>query len=153
MNPNVPVVRFRSEASVVQQNLFLEQTFASLSSAFAIIGLLLACIGLYGTVAYTVAQRTGEIGIRMALGAARETITRMILGETLRVVIGGIAVGVPATLLITRVLRSQLYHLSPYDSATIIAAVIALACISLTAALLPARKASKIDPLTALRHE
>jgi predicted permease len=153
LNANVPVVRFRSEASVVRQNLFLEQTFASLSSAFAIIGLLLACIGLYGTVAYTVAQRTGEIGIRMALGAARETITKMILGETMRIVIGGIAVGIPTTLLVTRLLRSQLYHLSPYDSVTMVVAVFALATITITAALLPARKASKIDPLTALRHE
>ena len=153
LNPNVPVVRFRSEASVVKQNLFLEQTFASLSSAFAAIGLLLACIGLYGTIAYTVAQRTGEIGIRMALGAARETITRMILGETLRIVIGGIFVGIPTTLIVTRLLRSQLYHLSPYDTATLVAAVISLAAVSIVSALLPARKASKIDPLTALRHE
>jgi predicted permease len=153
LNPNVPVVRFRSEATVVKQNLFLEQTFASLSSAFAGVGLLLACIGLYGTIAYTVAQRTSEIGIRMALGAARETITRMILGETLRIVIGGILVGIPTTLIVTRLLRSQLYHLSPYDTATLVAAVISLAAVSIVSALLPARKASKIDPLAALRHE
>jgi predicted permease len=153
LNPNVPVVRFRSEASIVKQDLFLEQTFASLSSAFAVTGLLLACIGLYGTVAYTVAQRTGEIGIRMALGAARETIIKMILGETLLIVVGGIIVGIPATLIVTRLLRSQLYHLSPHDTATLIAAVLALAAVSLSAALLPARKASRIDPLTALRHE
>jgi predicted permease len=153
LNPNVPIVRFRSEASVVQQNLLMEQTFASLSTAFAVVGLLLACIGLYGTVAYSVAQRTGEIGIRIALGAAREAITRMILGETLRIITAGIIIGVPAALVASRLLRSQLYQLSPHDSATIIGAVVILAAVSIAAALIPARKAARIDPLTALRHE
>jgi predicted permease len=153
LNPNVPVVRFRSEESVVRQNLFMEQTFATLSTAFAAIGLLLACVGLYGTIAYTVAQRTSEIGVRIALGAARENIIRMILSETLYVVIIGIAVGVPSAMLFTRLLKSQLYQLSPHDSATMIGAVAVLLAVTFAAGLIPAKRAAAIDPAVALRHD
>jgi ABC-type antimicrobial peptide transport system permease subunit len=153
LNPNVPVVRFRSEESVVRQNLFMEQTFATLSTAFATIGLLLACVGLYGTIAYTVAQRTSEIGVRIALGAARENIIRMILSETLYVVIIGIAVGVPSAMLFTRLLKSQLYQLSPHDFATMIGAVAVLLAVTFAAGLIPAKRAAAIDPAVALRHD
>jgi predicted permease len=126
LNPNVPVVKLKTEDTMVSQNLYMEHTFALLSSGFAAVGLLLACVGLYGTIAYTVVQRTKEIGVRIALGAARETIVGMVLGEALVVVAAGLAMGVPAAWLATALLKTQLYGLSPHDPGTITSATVAI---------------------------
>jgi predicted permease len=153
LNPNVPVVNIKTEDTVVSQNLYMEQTFAMLSSAFAAVGLMLACIGLYGTIAYTVVQRTNEIGVRLALGAARQKIVTMVLREALSVVGWGLALGVPAAWVSTGVLKSQLYGLSPHDSWTMTVAMISIVLVTLAAGFVPARKASRIDPMVALRYE
>ena len=153
LNPNVPVVNIKTEDSVVNQNLYMEQTFAMLSSAFAAVGVLLACIGLYGTIAYTVVQRTNEIGVRLALGAPREKIVIMVLREALVVVGWGLALGVPAAWLSTGVLKAQLYGLSPHDSWTMTVAMLSIVLVTLAAGFVPARKASRIDPMVALRYE
>jgi predicted permease len=153
LNPNVPVVKIKAEDTLVNQNLYMEQTFALLSSAFAAVGLLLACIGLYGTIAYTVMQRTKEIGVRIALGAAREKIVTMVLREALIVVAWGLGLGVAAAWLSTGLLKSQLYGLSPHDSWTITVAIFSILLVTLGAGFVPARKASRIDPMVALRYE
>jgi predicted permease len=153
LNPTVPVVNLRTEDTVINHNLFLEQTFAILSSAFAITGLLLACIGLYGTIAYTVSQRTNEIGVRLALGAARDNILTMVLREALIVVSLGILLGLPVAWVSTSLLKSQLYGLSSHDWQTLTAALLSIVVVTLAASFLPARKASRTDPMVALRYE
>jgi predicted permease len=153
VDAGVPVVNIRTEDEVVDQVLYLERTFAMLSSAFGGLALLLACVGVYGTIAYRVAQRTNEIGIRMALGAERANILKMILRETLVVVGGGLLVGLPLVWLATRMLSAQLYGLSAHDPLTLGIAILVIAAVTITAGLVPARRASKIDPIRALRYE
>jgi ABC-type antimicrobial peptide transport system permease subunit len=112
----------------------------------------LASIGLYGVLTYSVSRRTAEIGLRMALGAQRSTIQNMILSETARVVIAGIAAGLAIALATAKLLKSLLYGVTPYDASSIATAVAILASVALLAGLLPARRASKVDPMVALRH-
>ena len=116
LDKNVPVTQLKSETVAVSEVLYLERTFATLSSAFGGLALLLAGLGLYGTIAYTVAQRTNEIGIRMAVGADRQNIVTMIVRETLTVVAAGLLVGLPIAWFASRALRSQLFGLSPHDA-------------------------------------
>ncbi|HEX6881540.1 MAG TPA: ABC transporter permease [Terriglobales bacterium] len=153
LNSTVPIVNLRTEDNVIDQNLYLEQTFAILSSVFAATGLLLACIGLYGTITYTVSQRTNEIGVRLALGAGRENIVAMVLREALLVIGVGAAVGIPIAWISARVLTSQLYGLGSHDWKTLLAALVSIVAVTLVAGFIPARKASRTDPLVALRYE
>jgi predicted permease len=153
LDPSVPAVNFREETSVIERHLSLERAFALLSSGFAGVGLLLACIGLYGTMAYMVAQRTREIGVRLALGAGRRKILGMVLGDTFRVVLAGLVVGLPATWFFGRALQAQLYGLSPHDSLTLGVAVAVLLLVTFVAGMIPAKRAANIDPMSALRSE
>ena len=152
-DPAVPVVNIRTEDEVLRQVLFLERTLAFLSSAFGALALVLACVGIYGTIAYTVAQRTKELGIRMALGAEREKILRMVLRETLVVVGAGLLVGLPLAILGTRMLTTQLYGLSPHDPLTLVIAILAIGIVTIAAGFVPARRASRVDLMKALRYE
>ncbi|HKT25256.1 MAG TPA: FtsX-like permease family protein, partial [Terriglobales bacterium] len=153
LDRGVPVVRMKAEEEVVEGSLLLERTFALLSSAFAGLALLLACIGLYGTIGYSVARRTAEIGVRMALGAERGRILLMILFEVSLLVIVGIVVGLPLAWMAARLLSHQLYELSPHDPLTLAGSVAAIVAITLLAGYVPARRASKVDPMVALRYE
>jgi len=126
---------------------------SQLANFFSLIALSLACIGLYGVLTYNVVKRTNEIGIRMALGARTEGILWMVLRESLLLLAAGIAVGVPATLGITRVVRSQLFGLSSFDAATFMTAIAAISIVIVIAAYLPARRAANVDPMVALRYE
>jgi ABC-type antimicrobial peptide transport system permease subunit len=153
LDPSVPAVNFRQETSVIERHLSLERAFARLSGGFAGVGLLLACIGLYGTMAYMVAQRTREIGVRLALGAGRREILGMVLGDTLSVVLVGLGVGLPATLFFGRALETQLYGLSSHDSLTLALASAVLLLVTFVAGMIPARRAANIDPMSALRCE
>ena len=153
LDPTVPVVAFREEEAVIARHLSLDRAFARLSSAFGLFGLLLACIGLYGTVSYTVARRSGEIGVRLAMGASRSDILGMVLRDTGRVVLVGLAAGFPVTWICSRLLESRLYGLSPHDSVTLAATFFVLLLVTLVAGAIPARRASKVEPMTALRHE
>jgi predicted permease len=153
LDKDVPVVHMKTEEEIVQGSLFLERTFALLSSAFGALALLLACVGLYGTIGYAVARRTAEIGVRMALGAGRANILRMVLAETLLMIAAGVVVGLPAAWAATRLLTHQLYGLSPHDPLTITSAGAVILAITLLAGYLPARRASRVEPMVALRCE
>lgn len=153
VDKDIPLVKMRTENEVIDQALFIEKTFALLSGSFGFLALLLACVGLYGTMSYTVSQRTNEIGIRLALGALRGTILKMVLRETLWIILAGVALGTPLAWLGTRVLENQLYGLSPHDPLTILLAIAAIIAVTIIAGYLPARRAARVDPIVALRYE
>jgi ABC-type antimicrobial peptide transport system permease subunit len=153
LDKDVPMVEVRTETQVVTQVLSLERTFAALSSAFGFLALLLACVGLYGTMAYAVTRRTNEIGIRMALGAERGSILGMVLRETAVIVVAGIAVGAPASWLASSLLKTRLFGLTPHDPLSIGLAVAATLLVTMIAGYIPARRASRVDPMVALRCE
>src|SRR5262249_47586769 len=127
--------------------------FARLSSFFGLLALLLVCIGLYGMMSYGVARRTNEIGIRMALGSQRGDVIWMVMRETLLLVIIGVVIGLAASLAANRLIESMLYGLTPNDPTTILLAMLLMTSVAAFAGYLPARRASLIDPLAALRYE
>lgn len=130
-----------------------DRLIAQLVSFFGLVALLLACIGLYGVMAHGVVRRTNEIGIRMALGADRVRILLLILRETSVVVVVGLVIGIPLAILSGRLISSQLFGLNPTDPLTLVVAALVLTVVALVAGYLPARRASKVDPLIALRYE
>jgi ABC-type antimicrobial peptide transport system permease subunit len=124
-----------------------------LSAAFAALGLLLAGVGLYGVMAYMVSSRTSEIGIRMALGARPSRISGMVVREALMLTAGGAVAGIAGALLLSRTLASLLFGLTPHDPLTLWSAVLVMLLTGLAAAYLPSRRAARLDPTVALRHE
>jgi len=149
----VPVSEIRTQTAEIERTVSQEITFARLCSAFAMLALVIACVGLYGTVSYSVARRTGEIGIRMALGARRSGVMRMILREVLLLAGAGLAIGAAAALATSKFVESFLYGIGHNDPRALLAASGILLCAALLAGFVPARKASRIDPMTAVRHE
>jgi macrolide transport system ATP-binding/permease protein len=143
----------RSQAGEINDHLHQEIMLADLCSAFAVLALTIACVGLYGTMAYTVARRTGELGIRMALGAQRSAVVRAVLREEFGLVAVGLAISVPAALGTSRFVESLLFGMKPNDPLALTMAVAILLGAALLAGYVPARRASRIDPMTALRHE
>jgi ABC-type antimicrobial peptide transport system permease subunit len=137
----------------VDRVLVQERMVAKLSVAFGVLGVGLACIGLYGLIGYHVVQRTSEIGIRMALGAQRSQVMWATLRRALVWMAMGIALGIPIALSATRFAESLLFGLSPADTATLAAAAVLMLVSGLVAAYIPAHRAARIDPLTALRFE
>ena len=130
-----------------------ERLLATISSFFGALALLLACLGLYGLMAYAVARRTSEIGIRMALGARRRTIIGLILRETVWLLLAGIAAGIPLAAWLSGYTKSLLFGIAPADPVIIAASVALLISVAVLAGFLPARRASRIDPMVALRYE
>lgn len=153
MNPNYALYAVSTMNEVVAHSLAARRTFMVLLTIFAMLALALACIGIYGVVAYLVTQRTHEIGIRMTLGAERRDIVLLILGEGLRMAIAGVAVGIPAAFSLTRLMRSQLFGVSDHDLLTFIAVSVVLISVALIACWLPARRATRVDPIVALRSQ
>jgi predicted permease len=149
----VPVTNLATQAAQVDRETIPQRMFARLCAGFAALALAIACVGLYGTVAYTVARRTGEIGIRMALGAQRSAVVSMVLRDALILTAAGLAIGVPVALGAAKLIASLLYGVKPGDPAAMLAAVGILIGAALAAGYVPARNASRIDPLTAVRHE
>ena len=153
IDDKLPIFGVTTMSDQLRQNLNQERLIAQLVSFFGALALILACIGLYGVMAHGVARRTNEIGIRMALGARGGNIAWMILRETLYLVLAGLAIGVPAALLGARLISSQLFGVSPTEPLTLIAAAGVLTIVALLAGYLPARRASRVNPLNALRYE
>jgi len=153
IDPRLPLFNVRTLAGQRDNSLVQQRLVASFSEFFGAIALLLTCIGLYGLMAYTVSRRTGEIGIRMALGAQRGRIARMILRETLLLVAVGLVLGLPAAGFAARLISGQLFGLKPADPVTFAAACAAMAAVAILASYLPARRAASVDPMHALRNE
>ena len=153
VDANVPICKVRTLEAQLDESLSQERLVATLSSWFGTFALLLAAIGLYGVLAYSVTRRTNEIGLRMALGAERGGVIWMVVREALLLVGTGIAIGVPLALALARSVSSLLYGLKPTDSLTISTAVVLLFAVAATASYLPARRASHVDPMVALRYE
>jgi predicted permease len=152
-DPRVPVTNVKTEAAQIDQTMNQEIIFARLCTGFAILALIIACIGLYGTTAYAVARRTGEIGIRVALGAQPDVVVWMVLREVLLLILVGLAISLPTALGTSKLVASFLYGIKPNDPLALTSAVLTLVAAALLAGWVPARKASRIDPMIALRHE
>ena len=153
VSDKMPVYGVTSMDEQLRQNVSQERLIAQLVSFFGALALILACIGLYGVMAQGVARRTNEIGIRMALGARGGNIAWMVLRETLLLVLAGLVIGVPAALLGARLVSTQLFGMSATDPLTLIGAAVVLTTVALLAGYIPARRATKINPLIALRYE
>jgi predicted permease len=153
MDPNLPIFDMRTTEVQINNSLSTERMIASLSAVFGFLATLLAVIGLYGVMAYAVAQRIREVGIRMALGAARGNVIWMVMREVLLLVSIGVTAGVTASLALTRVVQSQLFGLTPHDPQTLVLATVALAMVACAAGYVPAFRASRLDPMAALRYE
>ncbi len=153
LTPNLPVYDITTMQEMLNVKLAQQRILAALSGFFGILALVLSAIGLYGVLAYNVTQRTGEIGVRIALGASRGNILRMVFGETAQVVGAGIVAGLVITLASAKLIRAMLYGVKETDAQSIALAVIVLSTVALAAAFLPMRKAIRVDPMTALREE
>lgn len=152
-NSAIPEIEIHTMADLVQDSLHADYFVARLASAFGLLAVILAGVGLYGIMAFTVARRTRDIGIRMTLGASPQLVLRQILRETLTLMLIGIAVGVPIALAGTRLIRTMLFGLGAADPLALIAACVILAAIAAAASYVPARRASHVDPMVALRYE
>jgi predicted permease len=153
MDRNLPIVQMRTETQAINRSLFAERLIAQLFGLFAGLGLLLASIGVYGLLSYEVALQTREIGIRSALGAPRGGLMLGFLGQGLSLMGIGVVAGTGAAILATRVLADLLYGIAPNDGLTLAAAALILILVGLVACLLPARRATQVDPMVALRSE
>jgi predicted permease len=149
----LPILKIDTIEEQLNDALAEERLLAGVSGFFALLAVLLACLGLYGVISYTVARRTDEIGIRMAMGATRAGVLGMVLKESLLLCIAGAGVGVAVTLAATRLISSRLYGVNPTDPVTIVAATLLMISVASLAGFIPAHRASKVDPMVALRYE
>jgi predicted permease len=150
---DLPIIDIRTQSEQIDANMQMERTFAALTAGFGLLALALACVGIYGIMAYSVANRRNEIGIRMALGAQPGQVRRMILRESSWLTGAGIVVGVGAALGLTRLVKSMLYGIQPWDPLTLCSGVLVLMAVALAASWIPARRAAGVQPMEALRHE
>jgi predicted permease len=153
IDPNLPLDGLKTLPQQVHENVYLDRMTSTLTLAFALLATVLAAIGLYGVVAYSVTQRTREIGVRMALGADMSNVRGLVLRQVGAMALVGGAIGIAAAIGLGRAAQSLLYQLNGYDPVVIAAAAVALAMVAFLAGFLPARKASRIDPMQALRYE
>jgi len=152
-DPLIPVTNVITQAAEIDRTISRELTFAKLCTGFAVLALLIACVGLYGTMSYNVARQVGEIGTRMALGAQRGAVVWMVLRRVLILAGVGLAISVPAALSASRLVKSFLFETQPNDPRTLVLAGVVLLSAAILAGYAPARRASRIDPLAALREE
>jgi ABC-type antimicrobial peptide transport system permease subunit len=153
LDPTLPVEELKTMPQQVRENIFLDRMISILSAAFALLATLLAGVGLYGVLSYSVSQRTREIGVRMALGADSGTVRGLVMRQVGMMVLIGGAVGVAAALALGRAAQSLLFRLEGHDPVVFGAAVLLLALIALAAGYVPANRASRVDPMHALRYD
>ena len=153
VDPNIPIFAVRSMEAVVARSMAERRFALEILAFFGIVALLLAAIGIYGVMAYTFSRRTQEIGIRMALGAQRKDIMRLAVSEGMTLVAFGLGAGIAGAVVLSQYLRSMLYEVKPDDPLTFLAIVVLLALVALLACLVPAVRATRVDPLVALREE
>jgi predicted permease len=153
IDPQLQVVELRTMTDLVDESLMQERFIAQTASAFSLFALLLACVGLYGVMAYAVARRTNEIGIRIALGALPANVVRMVMREVLLLIALGLGVGLAAAMATTRLVGALLFGLTPTDPLTVALATLLMIVVAALAGYVPARRASRIDPMVALRYE
>ena len=153
LDTNLPIYGLRTTETQISNSLVTERMIASLSTVFGFLATMLAVIGLYGVMSYTVAQRTREIGIRMALGAEQRKVVWMVMRGVLQLIGIGVLAGIPAALALTRVVESQLFGLTGHDPRTLGISTVALTVVACAAGYIPALRASRLDPMKALRYE
>jgi putative ABC transport system permease protein len=153
IDKNVPMARVMTLDEVMSSSVAQPRLETILLGFFGSVALLLAGVGIYGVIAYSVSQRTSEIGIRMALGASRLSVLSMVLGQGLRLTAVGLGIGLALALALTRLMTGILFGISPTDPATFMAILLLLGIIALLACYLPARRATRVDPMVALRYE
>jgi predicted permease len=153
VDPLLPIDGIEPLVTLMRDSIAQERLVAQLATAFGALALLLAAIGLYGVMTYAITRRTGEIGLRVALGAQRGNVVVMVLGEALRLVVGGLVIGLPVALVTARFLEVQLHGVSTTDPISLAVAVLVLTASAVIAGLLPALRASRVSPIVALRAE
>ncbi len=153
VDSNLPLFDIRTQTGQIEQTLFQERLMSRLSSLFALLALLLACIGLYGLLSYEVARRTRELGIRIALGARRRELMRLVVGRGLLLALAGAVIGIGVAMAVTRLMAAMLYGVRPFDPATFAGVSVLLVLVALAACSIPARRSMRIDPMVALRDE
>jgi len=153
VDPTLPATQLRSMRAQIAESLFAERLVAALSATFGLLATVLAALGLYGVMAYAVSLRTREIGIRMALGARRTTVLAMVLGDVAVLVGIGVLLGLPGGYGLGRIVQSQLFGLKALDLTTFAVATATLLLTAFVAGYLPARRATRVDPMVALRYE
>jgi predicted permease len=153
VDPNLPLLQITTIHDQVSHLISHDELISTLTSIFSVLALLLAAIGLYGVMSYNVARRTNEIGIRLALGAQGGNVLRMIMGESLLLLSIGVGLGLPLAMMATRIIKQQLFAMDAIDPASFAAALLVVSLMTVLASWLPAHRAAKIDPVTALRCE
>ncbi len=153
IDESIPIQELTTQTDLFNRSIILERLCATLCGSLASLAVVLACIGLYGLLAYHVAQRTGEIGIRMALGARPKDVALPILLRAVSLAAIGVAIAMPITLTLSRAMRGVVYGIKPHDPLTMIGAAALMIAVAALAAWIPARRAAKVDPMAALRHE
>jgi ABC-type antimicrobial peptide transport system permease subunit len=153
VDPNLPVEELKTLEQQIRENVFMDRLISLLSGGFALLATVLAAVGLYGVLAYTVAQRTREIGVRMALGAGQQRVRRMILAQVTRMTLVGGVLGLVGAYFLGRGAQSLLYEMEGNDPLVFVGVALLLAGVAFGAGYLPARRASRVDPMEALRYE
>jgi putative ABC transport system permease protein len=153
VDSNLPIIHVRTMDNLISDSVSPRRFSSVLVAIFAGLALLLAAVGIYGVMSYTVSQRTQEIGLRMALGAQLASVRRMILGQTLKLTMIGVALGLAGAFAVARFLTSLLFGVGIYDPATFLGVAALLIAVALAASYIPARRAMRVDPIVALRYE